>query len=107
MRLDNNIHNYYEHLVLDYINARLDQEYSESFISDLICLTLNRLPPRYIRHEVDMAFFLPQSERMEMEFEVAKSINLSLDFLKKKYDEKASLKKSGMLSQPVNLNSIP
>lgn len=85
MRLDNNIHNYYEHLVMDYINSNLKQEFSENVISDLICLTLNRLPTRYIRHEVDMAFYLPQSERMDMEFQVAEAINASLDFLQHKY----------------------
>lgn len=85
MRLDNNIHNHYEHLVLDYINSHLNDEYSESFIADLICLTLNRLPPRYIRHEVDMSFYLPQSERMDMEFQVSKALNASLAFLEKRF----------------------
>lgn len=85
MRLDNNIHNYYEHLVLDYINIHFEEECSDNFIADLICLTLNRLPPRYIRHEVDMAFYLPQSERMDMEFQVAKALKDSLAFLEHKY----------------------
>ena len=70
---------------MDYINSNLKQEFSENVISDLICLTLNRLPTRYIRHEVDMAFYLPQSERMDMEFQVAEAINASLDFLQHKY----------------------
>jgi len=87
MRLDNNIHNYYEHLVLDYINTRLKKKYTDNFLADLICLTLNRLPTRYIRHEVDMAFYLPQSERMEMEFLVAESLNASLTFLEQRDQE--------------------
>lgn len=86
MRLDNNIHNYYEHLVLDYINTHFAEEFSDNFIADLICLTLNHLPPRYIRHEVDMAFYLPQSERMAMEFQVEKALKTSLTFLEGKYD---------------------
>jgi hypothetical protein len=85
MRLDNNIHNFYEHLVLEHINTRLNKEYSDNFLEDLICLTLNRLPPRYIRHEVDMAFYLPQSERIDMEFLVTDALNASLTFLEQKH----------------------
>ncbi|KJZ13551.1 competence protein ComFB [Marinomonas sp. SBI22] len=86
MRLDNSIHNYYEHLVLDYINTHFAEDHSDNFIADLICLTLNHLPPRYIRHEVDMAFYLPQSERMAMEFQVEKALKKSLTFLEGKYE---------------------
>lgn len=85
MRLDNNIHNYYEHLVMEHINTHLKKKYTDSFLADLICLTLNRLPPRYIRHEVDMAFYLPQSERMDMALLVTESLNASLAFLEQKH----------------------
>ncbi|EAQ67383.1 hypothetical protein MED121_15689 [Marinomonas sp. MED121] len=89
MRLDNSIHNYYEHLVLDYINLHFEEDLSDNYISDLICLTLNKLPPKYIRHEVDMAFYLPQVERLEMEGKVDKAIQEAQLFLKDAYPSKS------------------
>ena len=57
MKLDDDIHNYYEHLVLERITQLgLDQTKSTDYLADLCCLALNQVPPRYIRYEVDMAF---------------------------------------------------
>jgi len=44
-------------------------------------VVLNQLPTRYIRHEVDMAFYLPPSERFEMEAKVKKAISKALEFM--------------------------
>ena len=82
MQLNDDIHNYYEKLVVDYINLnKLDQEYSPEFLSDLCCIVLNQLPSKYIRHEVDMAFYLPQSERWEMQMNVREAIERALEFM--------------------------
>ena len=81
MKFDDDIHNYYERLVADRIEElELEKQYSQEFLSDLCCLVLNQLPPRYIRHEVDMAFFLPPSKRLDME--IHKAITEALEFLK-------------------------
>ena len=32
-------------------------EFSADMLSDVACLCLNRLPPRYVRHDVDMMFY--------------------------------------------------
>ena len=67
MKLDDDIHNYYEKLVLDHIvELELDKNNDTEYLADLCCISLNLLPPRYIRFEVDMAFYMPQSERFEM-----------------------------------------
>ena len=82
MQLNDDIHNYYEKLVVDYINLnKLDQIHSPEFLSDLCCIVLNQLPSKYIRHEVDMAFYLPQSERWEMEMNVREAIERALEFM--------------------------
>ncbi len=82
MKISDDIHNYYEKLVMQYFaSAKFDEKYSTDFLADLTCLVLNQLPTRYIRHEVDMAFYLPPSERFEMESKVKEAITRSVDFM--------------------------
>ncbi|MCO4800014.1 MAG: late competence development ComFB family protein [Colwelliaceae bacterium] len=83
MKISDDIHNYYEKLVVQNFAAlKLEETYDADFIADLTCVVLNQLPNRYIRHEVDMAFYLPASERFEMESNVKVAINKSLEFMK-------------------------
>ncbi|CAD5285121.1 conserved hypothetical protein [Alteromonas sp. 38] len=64
MKLDDEIHNYYEHLILELpTELGLNSTKSSDCLADLCCLVLNQEPPRYIRYEGDMAFYFPQSER--------------------------------------------
>ena len=82
MKLDDDIHNYYEHLVLERINKLgLDGSKSPDYLADLCCLALNQVPPRYIRYEVDMAFYLRQSERNQMEMNVEHAISKAIKYL--------------------------
>ena len=83
MRISDDIHNYYEKLVVQHFAAqKLEDKYDVDFIADLTCVVLNQLPTRYIRHEVDMSFYLPASERFEMEVKVKKAISKALEFMK-------------------------
>jgi hypothetical protein len=61
------VHNYYEKLVFDEI-ARFydDGTLDEDSIEDLACIALNQIPPRYIRHHVDMCFFMSEQDRLQM-----------------------------------------
>ncbi|MBU2917579.1 late competence development ComFB family protein [Psychrosphaera sp. F3M07] len=82
MQLNDDIHNYYEKLVIDYITLhKLDKRFSNEFLSDLCCIVLNQLPSKYIRHEVDLAFYMPAAERFEMEMNVKESIVRALEFM--------------------------
>ncbi|MBU2925228.1 late competence development ComFB family protein [Colwellia sp. 4_MG-2023] len=82
MKISDDIHNYYEKLVMQHFTlSKFDEKYDEDFIADLTCVVLNQLPTRYIRHEVDMAFYLPASERFEMESKVKVAITKSLEFM--------------------------
>ena len=47
-----------------------DQDYLE----DVACVALNQLPARYVRHEVDLAFYMPVEERLEMERAVTQAV---------------------------------
>ena len=83
MKISDDIHNYYEKLVVQHFNAlKLEEKYDSDFIADLTCVVLNQLPCRYIRHEVDMAFYLPASERFEMENNVKVAVAKALEFMK-------------------------
>jgi hypothetical protein len=82
MKISDDIHNYYEKLVIQHFsNANFNEKYDEDFIADLTCVVLNQLPTRYIRHEVDMAFYLPPSERFEMESRVKSAISKAIEFM--------------------------
>lgn len=90
MKMDDDIHNYYEHLVLDRITKLgLDKNKSPDYLADVCCLALNQVPPRYIRYEVDMAFYLPQSERQQMEMNVVNAVDKAIRFLNSSEEEKA------------------
>ncbi|AWB67188.1 competence protein ComFB [Saccharobesus litoralis] len=82
MKLHDDIHNYYEKLVVDKLTKEgLADNKDTDFIADLCCLILNQLPPKYIRYEVDMAFYLPQAERLQMEMNVDQALKSALRFL--------------------------
>lgn len=83
MKIADDIHNYYEKLVTDHFTVlKLEDKYDTDFLADLTCVVLNQLPSRYIRHEVDMAFYLPASERFEMESNVKEAVAKALEFMK-------------------------
>ncbi|MCV2883143.1 late competence development ComFB family protein [Aestuariibacter sp. AA17] len=82
MKLDDDIHNFYEKLILERIeHLGLTKSKSANYLADLTCLALNQVPPRYIRYEVDMAFYLPQNERQQMEMNAAEAISKAIKYL--------------------------
>ncbi len=50
-------------------------------LADVACVALNRLQPRYIRHEVDFAFYLSDSEHAEIERRVAEAVRYAFGFV--------------------------
>jgi hypothetical protein len=76
------IHNYYERRVLQEIfttNPRAQQD--REFLADVACVALNRLPPRYIRHDVDMTFFMSPQEMQEIEDKVTHAVKAALIYV--------------------------
>ncbi|MBQ4831670.1 late competence development ComFB family protein [Pseudoalteromonas sp. MMG010] len=85
MRLHDDIHNYYEKIVTDHISKlKLDSVYNDDILADLCCTVLNQLPPRYIRYEVDMAFYLTLAERNKMQQQVEQAIDIAIREISKK-----------------------
>ncbi len=50
-------------------------------LADVACVALNRLPPRYIRHEVDFAFYLSERERGESDRHLAEAVDYAFGFV--------------------------
>ena len=86
------LYNYYEHLVFTYISDNLVSKYpdrDEEFFLDVACYSLTRLPSRYIRHEIDMIYYLAPGERTEMENRVASTIDTAAQFINERLNNVA------------------
>ncbi len=84
MAIVNHINNYYEQVVAQEIHRQLaDQpkEPSLDFMADVACVALNRLPPKYYRYEVDMAFYMSPNELNEVKKKVEGSVKEAIAFV--------------------------
>ncbi|KZN54190.1 late competence development ComFB family protein [Pseudoalteromonas luteoviolacea] len=85
MKLHDDLHNYYEKVMIEQILERkLNDKYDDNVMADFCCTVLNQLPARYIRYDVDMEFYLPQSERQQMEERVKIAIDVAIEQVSKK-----------------------
>ncbi len=76
------VHNYYERLVLEEISRKFDEaQYSGDFLADVACVALNQLPPRYVRYDVDMTFFLSPVEMKEIHDKVSNAVDAAADYV--------------------------
>lgn len=76
MALDN-IHNDYEHLVLQRLNDMIQVKFIDpdpDFLEDVACVALNQLPARYVRYDFDMVYYMTGKEREQIECEVHKAV---------------------------------
>ncbi len=82
------IHNYYEKLVLDALMARPDGLLSsdDDYLSDIACVALNQLPARYVRHNVDMIFYMTPEERARMDTEVERAVRTAIEYVNQHRD---------------------
>lgn len=84
------LYNYYEHLVFDFINQTLKKQFAdqdEDFFLDVACYSLTRLPSRYIRHEIDMIYYLAAGEQEEMEKRVENTVLSAAQFISERIQE--------------------
>lgn len=79
------IHNYYEQLVFTQLSG-MDLEMSEDTLEDIACIALNQLPARYVRHNVDMIFYMTADEHQKMYADVEKAINTAINYVRKHDD---------------------
>ena len=55
--------------------------FKTELLADVACVALNRLPPRYIRHEVDYVFYLSERERGESERQLQECVDYAFGFV--------------------------
>jgi len=83
MHLDLDIHNYYEKLMVIHLTTTNDYvDFDKEFMADVCCLALTRLPARYIRHEIDMSFYLSSDDRLQMNHQVEEAVKAAVNYLK-------------------------
>lgn len=77
------LHNYYERLVVQEVHDQSErvQQGDRDFLADVACVALNRLPPRYIRHDVDMTFFMSPQDMVEIEHKVSQAVTDALSYV--------------------------
>jgi predicted nucleic acid-binding protein len=86
------IYNHHERAVTTAVRnlaPRYPQLVSEDMLADIACVALNRLPPRYIRHEVDFAFYLTDKERIENERAIGEAVAFAFEFVQARSAMKA------------------
>lgn len=83
------VHNYYERLVIDSLMSLSERAEEDSdFLADVCCVALNHLPPRYIRHDVDMTFFMSPVELYETTEKVRESVMSAISYVLSKEEQR-------------------
>jgi Late competence development protein ComFB len=85
------LRNYYERQVFEQVLLQSSRFplMEEDHLPDVACVALNRLPPRYIRHEVDLAFYLTEKERQDNERLVIDSVSYAFEFVQARFAMRA------------------
>jgi len=69
------VHNYYERYVIQEINENyLHKGLSDQQVADLACIALNRIPPKYIRYDIDMSFYMSSDEYVGHQQKIQKAV---------------------------------
>ncbi|TGN37979.1 late competence development ComFB family protein [Marinobacter confluentis] len=81
MSLIDAIDNLYEKLVADAIDETRQPDDDEDFLTDVMCVALNRLPSKYYRHSVDMVFYMAEGEMKAMKEDSLGAVKDARDFV--------------------------
>jgi hypothetical protein len=63
---------------------------TDELLADVACVALNRLPPRYIRHEVDFAYYLTEKERNEVRALVSEAVDYAFSLVRSRLAKRSS-----------------
>jgi hypothetical protein len=85
------VHNHYERPVFEAVSALAPSfpYLDETQLPDVACVALNRLGSRYIRHKVDLTFFLTEKERNAMDQAIKDSVAYAFEFVQARIAMKA------------------
>jgi competence protein ComFB len=83
------IHNYYEKLVSTAVQDQLagtEHMPNQDVIDDITCVALNQLPARYVRHTVDLVFYMSADERDHIDRAVNEAVRMAIRFVTEQAD---------------------
>jgi len=86
-----NIRNHYERLVIDEIRrieTRDELKTDPEILEDIACVALNHLPSRYVKHSVDLIYYLTLDEKNEMAAKVEDAVSQGYELTRKNTDDK-------------------
>jgi glutathione S-transferase len=87
------IHNRREREVCDEVLSLAVQQPwlagNRDLLADIACVALNRLPPHYIRHDVDFSFHQGDQERLESQQRVQEAVAYALSYVQARSAMKA------------------
>ena len=79
------VRNHNERAVYELVLSQAERHpglvHSPELLADVACVALNRLPPRYIRHEVDFVFYLSERERSNSERQLCDAVEYAFGFV--------------------------
>jgi hypothetical protein len=86
------IHNYYERLVFEEVMRRATRmdDFTTDMLADVACVALNRLPARYVRHDVDLMFYLTEHERHAIEQAMEEALSFAFQFVRERAVKRGS-----------------
>ena len=88
-----NIHNYHESVILTRLNEMVEADFIDSdpmFLEDVACVALNQLPARYIKHDIDMLYFMTIEEREKLEYDVHRAVTSAIEYVTQNRSKRAS-----------------
>ena len=80
------IHNYYEKLVSSAVQDQLAGASDQDVIDDITCVALNQLPARYVRHTVDLVFYMSAEERAHIHRAVNEAVRVAIQLVTEQAD---------------------
>jgi hypothetical protein len=77
------VQNHHERSVFKAVTAAAARypHLDDDLLCDVACVALNRLPPRYIRHEVDFAFYRTDRDRLDTEKAIDEAVTHAFEFV--------------------------
>ena len=54
-------------------------------MADVACVALNRMPPHYIRHGADLAFFTTEKERQAITRKIDESVDFAFGYVQARH----------------------
>lgn len=79
------IHNRFEKIVIERVQAEAaklpELSKNRELPADAACIALNMLRPHYIRHDLDLKFYMTDARRSEEELEISAAVAAALVYL--------------------------